>query len=160
MVFKKFWKLPRKEKAKLLEAFFCLLTARLVIFLFPFRKIAPGVGEHMKETPKQGQPQYTQTLHLIRQAINRVSRHLPWKSTCLVKSIAGKMMLKRRKIPFTLYLGLIREEEMGKNLKAHAWLRSGNIILTGKERVSLSAFTVVSMFGGDDGPLVQGNNKK
>jgi hypothetical protein len=46
-------------------------------------------------------------------------------------------MLKRRKIPFTLYLGLTRDQKRGKNLTAPAWLRSGNIVLTGKERVNL-----------------------
>lgn len=150
MVFKKFCQLPRDEKVILLEAFIWLLKTKVEIFLFPFRKIAPRMGKHMKETPREGQAQHTQALFLIRQAINRVSRHIPWKSSCLVRSIAGKGMLKRRKIPFTLYLGLIRDQKRGKNLNAHAWLRSGNIILTGKERINLSEYTIVSMFGGDD----------
>jgi hypothetical protein len=146
MVFEKFWKLPRTEKVLLWEAFYCLLKAHLAILIFPFRKIAPRIGVHMKETPMEEQPQYTQTLLHIRQSIRRAGRYTPWESTCLVQSIAGKMMLKRRKIPSTLYLGIAKNEKEKKKLKAHAWLRSGNIILAGQKGVNLSAFTVVSMF--------------
>ena len=146
MVFKKFCKLPRAEKVLLLEAFYRLLAARLSLFIFPFRKIAPRMGEHMKETPVEEQPQYNETLLCIQRALRRAARHTPWESACLVQSIAGKRMLKRRKIPSTLYLGLAKEKNEKRKLKAHAWLRSGNIILTGQEGVSLSTFTVVSMF--------------
>ena len=104
----------------------------------------------MKETPGEEQPQYTQTLLQIRQAVRRAGRYTPWESTCLVQSIAGKMMLKRLNIPSTLYLGVAKngkeKSKKKKELKAHAWLRSGNIILTGQKGVNLSAFTVVSMF--------------
>ncbi|MGD2087436.1 MAG: lasso peptide biosynthesis B2 protein [Candidatus Aminicenantes bacterium] len=147
MVLKKFWQLPPGEKVLFWEALYRLLWARLAILIFPFRKIAPRLGEHMKETPKEEQPQYTRTLMQIAQALRRAGRYTPWESACLVQSIAGKMMLKRRKIPSTLYLGVTKEKKEKKKLKAHAWLRSGNIILTGQKGVNLSAFTVVSMFG-------------
>ncbi|MCP5052923.1 MAG: lasso peptide biosynthesis B2 protein [bacterium] len=167
--FKTFWKLPRSEKALGLEAFFYLLKARLMILLLPFRKIAPRIGEHMKETPKENQPQHSPILRDIRNAIRRVSRRTPWESACLVQSIAAKMMLKRRNITYTLYLGLAKdngnnkennkEKDMEKDLvngnqnqnalKAHAWLRSGDVILTGNDGVNLSVFTVISMFAGE-----------
>ena len=147
-VFKKFRKLPRTEKMLLMEAFYRLLTARLAILIFPFRKIAPRLGVHMQETPTAEQPQYTRILLQIRQAVRRASRYTPWESACLVQAIAGKRMLKRRNIPSTLYLGLTKseKEKEKKKLKAHAWLRSGNIILLGQKGFNLSAFTVVSTF--------------
>jgi hypothetical protein len=52
------------------------------------------------------------------------------------------MMLKCRGVHSTLYLGVAKEGEKG--LSAHAWLRSGTLVLTGgpgKER-----FTVISTF--------------
>jgi hypothetical protein len=154
MVFKKFWQVPRREKVLFWEAVYRLLMARLAILIFPFRKIAPRLGEHMKETPREEQPQYTRTLMQIRQAMRRAGNYTPWESTCLAQSIAGKMMLNRRNIPSTLYLGVAKEKKEKKKLKAHAWLRSGKIILTGQKGVNLSAFTVVSMFasgGSNDG---------
>ncbi len=159
MVLKKFRQLPRKEKVLLWEAFYRLLAARLAILIFPFRKIAPRLGEHMKETPMEEQPHYTRTLLQIRRALRRAGHYTPWESACLVQSIAGKMMLKRRKIPSTLYLGVAKEKKEKRKLKAHAWLRSGNIILTGQKGVNLSAFTVVSMFASGDNAIRQGGDQ-
>jgi len=149
MVFKIFFKLPFKEKLLLTEAFVCLLAARLAILVFPFKKIAPGIGIHMKETPPDIHPRLKEILLQIRRSIRRASKYAPWQSKCLVQAIAGKMMLKRRNIPYTLYLGVTRdvgkEVEKKNALKAHAWLRSGNIILAGKE--GFKKYTVVSTFG-------------
>jgi hypothetical protein len=58
-----------------------------------------------------------------------------------VQAIAAKLMLKRRGIPSTLHLGVAKEDN---RFMAHAWLRSGSIILTGgagRER-----FTIISTF--------------
>jgi hypothetical protein len=158
-VLKKFWQVPRREKVLFCEAVYRLLMARLAILIFPFRKIAPRLGEHMKETPRQEQPHYTRTLVQIRQAMRRAGKYTPWESACLAQSIAGKMMLNRRNIPSTLYLGVAKEKKEKRKLKAHAWLRSGNIILTGQKGVNLSAFTVVSMFASGDQVMRQGEDR-
>lgn len=148
MILKKFFKLPFKEKTMLVEAFYWLVVTRFVILLFPFRKIAPMLGKHMKETEKEFQSQSTEILLQINRSIRRTSRYCPWESNCLVQSITGKMMLKRRKIPSTLYLGIARDGEKESGLKAHAWLRSGKHILTGNK--GLKQFTVVSTFGDEE----------
>jgi hypothetical protein len=145
----KFIKLPVKEKAMLGEALYRLLQARLMLWVLPFNKVAPRLGKHMLETPVEVQPEYTETVQQVRQSIRRLSRRTPWESACLVQAIAAKKMLNRRGIPSTLYLGVTKDKEQEKGMKAHAWLRSGNIFLTGKEGVNLSAFTVVSMFGSE-----------
>jgi hypothetical protein len=56
-------------------------------------------------------------------------RRLPWMSQCLVQAVAATWMLQRRRIPSTLYFGLAKDSD-GK-LIAHAWVRSGERILTG-----------------------------
>ena len=40
-------------------------------------------------------------------------------------------MLKRRGIPGTVYLGVMKDENRPVTLAAHAWVRCGSIILTG-----------------------------
>ncbi len=72
-----------------------------------------------------------------------MSRHTWWESQCLVMAIAAMKMLDRRGIESTLYLGTARDAD-GKMI-AHAWLRSGNIYLTGFEE--MRKFTVVGKFG-------------
>jgi hypothetical protein len=62
-------------------------------------------------------------------------------ATYLVQALAAKIMLTRRGICSTLYLGAAKA---GEGLAAHAWLRSGSVIVTGgpgRER-----FTVISTF--------------
>jgi hypothetical protein len=53
-------------------------------------------------------------------------------------------MLKRRRIAATLYLGVAKDENKAEKLAAHAWLRCGDVILTGAH--GHRQFTVVAMF--------------
>ena len=78
----------------------------------------------------------------IARAILTMSRHLPWECKCLVQAISGKMMLGRKRIPSTLYLGVAKEGN--GDLNAHAWLRAGDIIILGGG--GLERFAVVSTF--------------
>ncbi|MEO1800116.1 MAG: lasso peptide biosynthesis B2 protein, partial [Cyanobacteria bacterium J06629_2] len=72
----------------------------------------------------------------------KISYYTPWQSKCLVQAIAAKRMLQSRKIVSTLYLGVTRNSH--QSLEAHAWLRSGQMYLTGgRER---EEFTVVATF--------------
>lgn len=52
------------------------------------------------------------------------------------------MMLRRRQIPSTLYLGVAKKED--GDLNAHAWLRTGDAIILGGG--GLERFSVVSTF--------------
>jgi hypothetical protein len=63
-------------------------------------------------------------------------------SQCLVQAVAVTWMLQRSDIPSTLYFGVAKDT--GGGLKAHAWVRVGEKILTGaKERED---FSVVATF--------------
>jgi hypothetical protein len=56
-------------------------------------------------------------------------------------------MLKRRRIAATLYLGVAKKESDPEGLAAHAWLRCGDVILTGA--AGHLHFTVVAAFAPD-----------
>jgi len=130
-----------KMKLLLLEAYIYLAWARMLKGM-PFSKIAPSLGEKMRETSSDLNPEYKRKLGEISQAINIMSKYTFWESECLVKAIAAMKMLEKRNIESTLYLGMAKDEE-GK-LLAHAWLRSGPFYITGAE--VMKRFTVVSMF--------------
>ena len=62
------------------------------------------------------------------EAVEIASRHTPGKSTCLVKALAGHLMLARRNIPVELYIG-VRQGKTGQ-LDAHAWVsHQGQVII-------------------------------
>jgi hypothetical protein len=61
-------------------------------------------------------------------------------------------MLKRRRIGATLYLGVAKDLTKPQQLAAHAWLRCGDIILTGganhKDFAVLSTFSTATSISG------------
>ena len=125
----KFFKKPLSEKGLYLETTFWLGISRLEILILPFRWIAPFLGQHMASSDGNNENRDRQTVISVSRAILTMSRHLPWESKCLVQAISGKMMLSRRKIPSTLYLGVAKKED--GDLNAHAWLRVGGIVALG-----------------------------
>lgn len=136
-----FLRLNFKTKLLFIEAFFHLGKARYLKSL-SFSKVAPTLGEQMKESSYDLNAANKETLANISRAINIMSRYTIWESQCLVKAIAGMKMLEKRKIDSTLYLGTAKDENGG--LIAHAWLRSGPFYITGFE--VMDRFTVVSKF--------------
>jgi len=143
----KFVRMPSGRRV-LLEAVLCLGLARLAMLLLPFRWIAPYLGAHMAETAAVLDQHGREMDLAISRAVGLAARNLPWECKCLVQAMAGKAMLRRRGLPSTLYLGLAKDGE--EQLCAHAWLRCGNIILTGRQ--GNDRFTVVSAFG-DEMPV-------
>ncbi len=61
--------------------------------------------------------------------------------------MAARMMLKRRRFSSTIYLGVLKDDQEG--MKAHAWIRYGEQILTGAQ--GHRQFTVVATFGDNSG---------
>jgi hypothetical protein len=128
-------------KLLILESFFLLGWARILKSM-SFSKVAPSLGEFMKETSLNIDESNRKILVNVSQAINIMSRYTIWESMCLVKAIAAMKMLERRKIESTIYFGTSKDET-GK-LIAHAWLRSGPFYITGAE--VMDQFVVVSKF--------------
>lgn len=129
-----------------IEAFSLTGFVRLAILLLPFRWLTPILGKHMQESPAKEASVKFETARRVGRVIETVSRYTPWESKCLVQAIVGKIMLRRRGIANTLYLGVGKDEK--KSLTAHAWLRCGETILTGGQ--GLEQFAIVGKFA-DDG---------
>ena len=136
-----FLRLNFKTKLLLIEAFLHLGRARYLKSI-SFSKVAPSLGEQMKETSYNSNSSNKEVLASISRAIHIMSRYTFWESQCLVKAMAGMKMLEKRNIDSTLYLGTAKGEN--GELIAHAWLRSGPFYITGAE--VMDRFTVVSKF--------------
>ncbi len=139
----KFISLSASERRLLLEAVIDHCLARVAILVLPFRWIGPILGRHMGESPDTVEPEQNEVGERVRWAVNAVARRVPWKSTCLVESIAAKLMLRRRGIPCTLYLGAARDDS--RQICYHAWVRSGDSIVAGGPIEK--SYKVVSTFG-------------
>lgn len=138
---KKFIALGKQKKWLLIEAAVALAKGRVMVWL-PFAKIAPALGVYMKETACATSPEEARKVRQVKRAIALMHRHTPWQTHCLARAFAGMSMLKRRGIECTLYLGTGKDEK-GK-LIAHAWLRSGEIYISGDD--VMDQFTVVATY--------------
>jgi hypothetical protein len=132
------------ERWLLMEALSMLGVARLALLILPFKWLAATLGRHMTETGMEPNPSDIGCARMIGQAVCAAAHYTPWKSVCLQQAVAAQWMLKRRHIAGTLYLGVSKNEAKPMKLAAHAWLRCGNLILTGRE--SHRQFTVVAKF--------------
>ncbi|MED4694911.1 lasso peptide biosynthesis B2 protein [Peribacillus frigoritolerans] len=141
-----FLRLNYKTKLLLIEAFLHLGRARYLKSI-SFSKVAPSLGEQMKETSYTSNSSDKEVLASISRSIHIMSRYTFWESQCLVKAMAGMKMLEKRNIDSTLYLGTAKDEN--GELIAHAWLRSGPFYITGAE--VMERFTVVSKFAKENG---------
>ncbi|KJS17965.1 MAG: hypothetical protein VR69_02785 [Peptococcaceae bacterium BRH_c4b] len=143
----KFFGLSWREQWLFIEAFSLTGVVRLAILLLPFRWLAPLLGKHMRESPVKEDVAKLEAARWFGRVVETVSRYTPWESKCLVQAIAGKIILRRRGITNTLYLGVGRDE--GSGLIAHAWLRCGGTIITGGH--GQKRFIIVGKFSDDGG---------
>jgi len=134
----------RTERLLLLEALVLLAVARLMVLILPFKWLAVSLGRHMNESGTQVNPSDLLFALMVSQAVRSAANNTPWKSVCLPQAVAGQWMLKRRRIAATLYLGVAKNENKTEKLAAHAWLRCGDVILTGAP--GHRQFTVVATF--------------
>ena len=123
------------------EAWFLLHFAKLVIQLMPFKKIASRIGSlHVESTYDL---QSIEEPLKIAHAVRRASRYTLHESKCYDQALAAKALLGQIGLPATIYFGLAKESE--NQLIAHAWVRCGNKIVTGK--AGMDRFTVIACFG-------------
>ncbi|HWT76033.1 MAG TPA: lasso peptide biosynthesis B2 protein [Mobilitalea sp.] len=110
-------------KALFLSAFY-----RFCVLMIPMKKLQSSFGIMNEESePEETMDTYRYAAK-VANAVNRICNHTPWESKCLVKALSAQCLLKKNKIPSTLYLGVGTE---GEHMIAHAWLRSGKFCVTG-----------------------------
>ena len=134
-------RLPWADRFLFVEAMLRLFFARVLVVALPFRILSRRLSAHMRESTSVHDAAHEPLLRRVRWAIAAASRRAPWRCKCLEQGVAAKMMLRKRGVANTLYMGLARADAA---VEAHAWLRSGATYVTGgagRER-----FTVVSTF--------------
>lgn len=134
------------ERALLLEAFLWLGVMRAAIGRMPLRRIAPRLGLTQVEIGEVSRTSPVYQATRIGWAVRVAAARTPWQSTCLIQALAGMAMLRQRKMAGALYLGIARDAVASDSLAAHAWLRCGDVILTGEN--GRERFSVVACFAG------------
>lgn len=116
-------------------AWLLLGGANLLIALLPFRVVRRLLGEDEARSggdlPAEG-PALTAAQHAQARRIGILvagaAAHAPWRSDCYPQALAGRTMLALRRIPHAVCFGVRRD---GDALVAHAWIRAGDLVVTG-----------------------------
>jgi len=121
--------LARKRFAA--EGLILLCLARLAVAMLPFAMLMRWFGvvalQNSQAVEEQLNPSQTRIALGVQYTIARWVRLLPVEMGCLPQAMAGSAMLRRRKLPARISLGVPK----GGELPAHAWLEAGNIPITG-----------------------------
>lgn len=147
---RRFFALSKERKLLLVEATVSVLRAAYSVRQRPFRETVAKFGRKGVETPQgDGTDEGVETALDVGWAIRAVSRRVPLRATCLVQAEAARMMLTRRELASTLYIG-VSTAEKGQDFNGHAWLRCHHVIVTGgKER---NCYLTISWFAPPDLP--------
>ena len=128
----------------LFEAMALLGVMRAAILAAPFRWLASLLGLELGSGTTRTDFHQAQEVSLVAWAIRSAAARTPWNSTCLAQAMAAALMLKRRRISSSLYLGVAKEEGGSGALSAHAWLCCGDMVATGG--FELDRFSPISCF--------------
>lgn len=145
MLLVKLFRLSAADRRLVMETLILLGLARAAVMILPFRWLAGILGQREKSAAAKIETSAALPASQIRRiawAVRRIACHTPWRSNCLAKAVAGRFMLRRRQIASTLYFGMIKDSE--GRLAAHAWLKSGDVVLTGGS--NLDRYTIVATF--------------
>lgn len=113
------------------EMVLMLAVGWVLVFVVPFRRVTAWLGAvHEPQTDGgDGRQDFPRAASVMRR-LARIARHVPWRTTCLVQSVAGLLLLRRRGIRASVRLGVA--EENGA-LSAHAWLLVDGKVVYGEQ---------------------------
>ncbi|MCP3939313.1 MAG: lasso peptide biosynthesis B2 protein [Actinomycetia bacterium] len=125
-------------------ALFWWFTVALKLVRFRrFKRLLGPSGE--KDIPWEREPSgpLPDDARIVALWLRRIARKR--EDTCLAQALAGRVMMRRRRLPSTVSFG-VREAADG-DLKFHAWLVHDDWVLTGGG--ALRSFSVIATFYDD-----------
>ena len=126
------WRMTWQDRLILGEAIVWLAIAGLIVAVVPFRNFGFLAARPVRKLPPADEARNLMRRQ-IRWAIITAARRVPWRALCIQQGLAAQFMLRRRGIPSVLYYGAALHEG---GLKAHVWVRDGDIDVIGGEAAS------------------------
>ncbi len=130
------------RRALQIEAVLALGIARLASRRIGFGKIARRMGWEHDEFRADADisPSQAEAAAYVGNALRRANRIWKFRDACLADAMAAKWMLRRRRVPTTLYIGArilgsaadAPRIDPEKHVSLHAWLMAGDVPVIGK----------------------------
>jgi len=137
----------KKDKAfrmMVIKAFYYAMAVRFLMLFIKFKRYEKKLGERGVEINENLNEEKMIVVQRVKSAVVGVSKYTPWESKCMVQAVAAKWLLEQQNIRTTIYFGIMKDPEDTNKLKAHAWLKVGDYIITGRE--GHKAFKVVNFY--------------
>ena len=107
-----------------------LLAARIRLSTVADKRILRELQDQSSVLPNQkGIRSAALDVERVSWAIAIAARHVPWRSDCLLQVMAADRWLRQHGLCADFYLGVAKDARGG--LMAHAWLRYGDLTVTG-----------------------------
>ncbi len=138
----KVYNMKGAERSLFIKAYLLGIFYSFYVLFIPQRIIFKRLGLKGIESNLVLSDKQIIVVQLIEKSMRRVVRFLPIKIKCFARALAARRILKKQNIPSTIYFGVAKDSN--SKMIAHAWLRSGDIIVTGKEE--MGRFTSILFF--------------
>ena len=127
----------------IIRAFLYSAFYRIGLLTFKPKRMKKHWGTEKEESASEEPMERFDYVQKVARAVLCVCNYTKWESKCLVRALTAGKLLKKKKLHYTLYLGVCQDET--KSMIAHAWLRWGRYIVTGDNQ-DLRKYAIVSKF--------------
>lgn len=125
---RKFASLPGVERRLIIEEALLLWAVRFALWVLPFRIVNGYVASHARA---RRMSRAAVSLERLVWILGAAGTLLPGKRTCLVRALAGRLLVAGEGYAPTLRLGVARDTD--GRLDAHAWLECDGRVLVGAD---------------------------
>lgn len=130
--------------------FVLLGISNLTIKIVKFKTIVKFISNRKEDQFFKIETNNKSLIRFIQNEVLKISRYTPWRSMCFEQALTAHVVLRLKGISHTIYFGINKNDI--NNLKAHAWTRVDNIVVTGLQNLEkytpVNFFTYVSKKGG------------
>lgn len=124
--------LSNKERLLAVQIAFWLIIGIIYKKIIPFKIITKSLGIQGFNPGQDFTPEEQSKILALKNLFCKVAFALPFHATCLVRAFAMAKLLNKEHITRTIYVGVnIDHTEEQKEIKAHAWVKCGNIGIIG-----------------------------
>jgi len=125
---KKAFFLPNKSKAMAFRLILLLHKYWFLTLFCSFKYLSLRIGEQGVELNSVIPINKKKYLIFIFKIFNGINKYWLYNFKCLVRVLAASEFLRKKNIPYTLFLGV---KKQNSKMLAHAWLKCDNIYITG-----------------------------
>ncbi len=130
------------DRRLVFEAGLLLFIVSVAVRVFSFPTLRRLLSDPVQDRQPPGQNVSRTTAQRVGWAVSAAARRVPWRSTCLIETLAAAVMLQRRRCPYDVRFG-VRLSSPSADLHAHAWLEHEGYVVVG-DHGNLSDYAMLS----------------